>query len=169
MHHIPNALSFLRILLCPLTSYFFLKDKIYWGYFLIACAGLTDFLDGYLARFLNCSSSFGALLDPIADKIFMFGLLLIFFYKGWIPLWFLILVTLRDLLILAGGYFFINASISMDMSPSVISKWNTALLFLFLFFAHTSKSWILMLIITITTLLSGGDYVQRAIKAYTRS
>jgi cardiolipin synthase len=169
IHHIPNALSFLRIFLAPLVCFLIIKERTFWIYIIVFLAGITDFLDGYCARLLHCSSSFGALLDPVADKIFMLSIFSTFLYKGWIPFWFFSLVILRDVLILIGGCFFMSSNLTTDMSPSLISKWNTALLFVLCFFIKSTHSRILISLITITTLLSGGDYVRRAIKIYRTS
>jgi len=67
------------------------------GIFVIAA--VTDFLDGYLARKWNITSSFGKILDPIADKILILGILFIFWYKGLVPLFLTILIAFREILL----------------------------------------------------------------------
>jgi len=64
---------------------------------------LTDLLDGYLARKLNQISELGKIIDPLADKIAVGAIAILMFLKGLIPLWFIVVVLLRDLLILTFG------------------------------------------------------------------
>ncbi len=99
---IPNILSIFRIFLafwcCHLAltfSQFNLSISL--GLFMLAAA--TDFLDGYLARKWNIISSFGKIVDPIADKILILGILFIFSYKGVVPMVLAIIIAFREILL----------------------------------------------------------------------
>jgi phosphatidylglycerophosphate synthase len=98
---------------------------------LVVCAA-SDFLDGYLARRFDVESKFGALLDPVADKIFLncaiWGLSA---HLGWKLEWVAIAVilTLRDLVLLVIGGISIVTKRSIDMKPVMLSKVCTALVF----------------------------------------
>lgn len=98
---------------------------------LVACAA-SDFLDGYLARRFGVESRFGAILDPVADKVFLncaiWGLVI---YLGWSLEWLVIAVilTLRDLALLVVGGISIVTKRSINMQPVLLSKACTALVF----------------------------------------
>ena len=95
--NIPNALSVLRLLGVPLFIYFALvteQDGL--AILVLAIAGATDYLDGKLARAWNQTSAFGALLDPAADRIYIFATLIILFVRDAISLWVLIILIFRD-------------------------------------------------------------------------
>jgi len=103
---IPNALSVLRILLVlPFLEAVFSgrADGRWWGLFWLGLAMLTDKLDGDIARWTHTESEWGRILDPLADKIGVALVALALLLKGWLPLWFVGVLLLRDLLILAGG------------------------------------------------------------------
>lgn len=103
MRHIPNILSFLRVLMVIAFIILFIK-----GYYMICLilyisAFLTDVLDGYLARKFNWISNLGKLLDPFADKFMLLSALACLFFKGEFPLYLLIVLLVKELLMVIGG------------------------------------------------------------------
>jgi cardiolipin synthase (CMP-forming) len=103
---IPNALSVMRIVLMipflmALSSGG--ADGKWWGIFWLCLAMLTDKLDGDIARWTHSESEWGRILDPLADKIGVAVVAVALLLEGWIPLWFVAVLLLRDLLILIGG------------------------------------------------------------------
>ena len=98
--NIPNLLSFLRIALVPVFLWFLLSEMFLSAIFVLMVAGVTDFLDGYLARKLNQMTKLGKVLDPVADRLYIFSTLLALSVTGNIPWWLAALVILRDLLML---------------------------------------------------------------------
>lgn len=103
---IPTILSFSRILLVGPIVYCLLEEfqnSRWWAVFIIFVAIITDLLDGYLARELHQVSDFGKIIDPLADKIAVGAVAFVLVWLGRLPLWFLILVLVRDVFILAGG------------------------------------------------------------------
>jgi cardiolipin synthase len=98
--NIPNALSFLRIALVPVFLWFLLEEMFVSAITVLATAGLTDFLDGYLARKLNQTTKLGKMLDPVADRLYIFATLLALSATGYVPWWLAGLVILRDVLML---------------------------------------------------------------------
>ena len=68
MKNIPNILTVLRLLACPLLIFLVYSEEMYWTLIIFVLACLTDFFDGYLARKGSFKSNFGKFLDPIADK-----------------------------------------------------------------------------------------------------
>lgn len=98
--NIPNFLSFLRIALVPVFLWLLLEEMFVTAITVLAIAGLTDFLDGYLARKLNQTTKLGKMLDPVADRLYIFATLLALSATGYVPWWLAGLVILRDVLML---------------------------------------------------------------------
>lgn len=102
---IPNLISLLRlfggIAFIPLNNYYRFSDLAI--LIIIVGAWFTDILDGYVARKMNQISDSGKFIDPVADKIFVFALVINFYISGRVELGYLVIVILRDLLIMAGG------------------------------------------------------------------
>lgn len=163
---LPNSFSFLRIFLAFITSYNIIYENKTYTLVCLLLAGISDFLDGYLARCLNCSSNFGEKLDPIADKIFIFFTFLSFLYIGKVSIYFFLMIILRDALILLGGYILIKKHPKIRLRPSFISKLNTTFIFIFFIFIATKYEFIIYYVMIFTTLFSGVDYVRKAIKLY---
>ena len=95
--NVPNTLSILRLLGVPVFIYFALvtkQDGL--AILVLMIAGVTDYLDGKLARAWNQTSSFGALLDPAADRIYILATLIILFVRDAISLWVLVILISRD-------------------------------------------------------------------------
>lgn len=106
--YISNLISVLRIILLIPVTYLLLTD--FEGQntliiILVLCMYLSDLLDGFLARKLNLVSEFGKIIDPLADKISVIVISLVLLYLGKIPLWFVAIVVLRDLLIFGFGIY----------------------------------------------------------------
>ena len=98
--NIPNLLSLLRIALVPVFLWLLLHQLFLAAIAVLAFAGLTDFLDGYLARKLNQTTKLGKMLDPVADRLYIFATLLALSATGYVPWWLAGLVILRDVLML---------------------------------------------------------------------
>jgi cardiolipin synthase len=98
--NIPNLLSFLRIALVPVFLWLLLNEMFLSAIFVLMVAGVTDFLDGYIARKLNQMTKLGKVLDPVADRLYIFATLLALSVTGNIPWWLAALVISRDVLML---------------------------------------------------------------------
>jgi cardiolipin synthase len=98
--NIPNLLSLLRIALVPVFLWLLLTEMFLLAIAVLALAGLTDFLDGFLARKLNQTTKLGKMLDPVADRLYIFATLLALSATGYVPWWLAGLVILRDFLML---------------------------------------------------------------------
>ncbi|MGV1035232.1 MAG: CDP-alcohol phosphatidyltransferase family protein [Microbacteriaceae bacterium] len=101
---IPNLLSFARLALVPVFLWLIVIDQFVWAIVVLAVASLTDALDGWLARKLNQVSTLGILLDPAADRLYIFAALLGLAIRGFIPWWLVLLIVARDLLIVVLGF-----------------------------------------------------------------
>ena len=97
---IPNVLSFLRALGIPLLIWLMLvKEFDGWAIFVLAIAGISDYADGKIARAFNQSSKLGAMLDPAVDRLYIAATLIALTVRDVIPLWILLLLIARDLLL----------------------------------------------------------------------
>ncbi|MFD6950070.1 CDP-diacylglycerol--glycerol-3-phosphate 3-phosphatidyltransferase [Nocardiopsis sp. TSRI0078] len=98
---VPNLLSMLRLLGVPLFLWLILVPHAdWWALFVLAAAGLSDWLDGKIARAWNQTSRLGTVLDPLADRLYIFAALLGLVIRGIVPWWLMAILVLRDALIL---------------------------------------------------------------------
>lgn len=98
--NIPNTLSFLRLAMVPVFLYLILSDHGAWAILLLAISSLTDLLDGYIARRFNQVTRLGQLLDPFADRLYIFTTLIGLVMTGVVPVWLAIVVISRDVMLL---------------------------------------------------------------------
>lgn len=99
---LPNALSFLRLLGVPLFVWLILGPRSDgWAVLLLMAAGFSDWLDGYLARAWKQTSRVGQMLDPVADRLYIGSTLVCLAIRDIIPLWLVIVLVARDLLLVA--------------------------------------------------------------------
>ncbi|MBN1154849.1 CDP-diacylglycerol--glycerol-3-phosphate 3-phosphatidyltransferase [candidate division KSB1 bacterium] len=98
----PTQLTILRIILTPICVILFFKEQVIFKFasFVIFCiASLTDLYDGYYAKKFGVETKWGKFLDPLADKILVSSMLVCFYYAGYIKLWIVLLIVVRDVLI----------------------------------------------------------------------
>lgn len=107
---IPNLVSIFRIIFIPLVIILFNNHSSYKWYiiFLIILFSILDNLDGFLARKLNQITELGKVIDPLVDKLFVITVAICLYYYELLPLWFILIVILRDFLIMLGGLVFIR-------------------------------------------------------------
>ncbi|CAC9640855.1 CDP-alcohol phosphatidyltransferase family protein [bacterium endosymbiont of Bathymodiolus sp. 5 South] len=167
---LPNALSILRIILTVPVVLTLLNEDFFLAMMLFFIAGITDALDGWVAKRYSCQTRLGSILDPVADKLLLVSSFIALSIIGLLPLWLLLLIFLRDLMIVSGtvGSFMGNGeSDNHLLMPSKLSKINTALQIALVLFLVTTKlypilsEWSTVFFITIatSTVLSGIDYI----------
>jgi cardiolipin synthase len=167
---LPNALSILRIILTVPIVIALLKEQYFLVMILFFSAGVTDALDGWFAKQFSLQSRLGSILDPMADKILLTCTFITLYWIEILPLWLLLLVFFRDLIIVAAtvGYFLgQEESENERLQPTWISKLNTVLqiiLVLFVVLAQLQVSlieWfeIAFIVVATSTALSGADYM----------
>jgi len=100
---VPNVLSVFRLLLIPVFLALLIQGRDAAALIVIAVASVTDFLDGFLARKLNQITRLGQVLDPAADRLYLFAALLGLAWREVIPWWFVLIVVARDVFMLALG------------------------------------------------------------------
>lgn len=125
---IPNFLSFFRILATPVTIYFFICESYGLSFVIFLVAALTDFFDGIIARRLNQSTPLGALLDPVADKVFEMSFTLALGVLGDLPIVYVFLLNLRNFAqLMSIPILMWWKRITFNVQPSMIAKWGSAL------------------------------------------
>jgi cardiolipin synthase len=97
---VPNLLSFLRLALIPLFLWLILRHQGTWAVLLLIFSGFTDYLDGYIARKYNQVTRLGKLIDPAADRLYIFTTLIGLVATGVIPFWLAAVVVARDVMLL---------------------------------------------------------------------
>ena len=105
LKNIPNALTIVRFILIPLIVYYILTGQYIAGFIVLTISGLTDILDGFIARKFNFITNFGKLIDPLADKSTQIAVLASLTFKGIVPLWILLIVFIKEILMVAGASF----------------------------------------------------------------
>ena len=123
--NIPNILTLIRILLVPLFVIYLMKDLFFSALIVFAIAGLSDGLDGFIARYFNQRTELGAYLDPIADKLLIISAFVSLAVMKIIPGWLAVIVISRDVLILLGIAIYSITDITVDIKPSFVSKCTT--------------------------------------------
>ena len=121
----PNLLTLLRICLAPFLITAILENRFELSFVLFLAAGLTDALDGTLARMLKQRTMLGQYLDPVADKLLLSTLFLVLTHKGLIPARVTVLVFGRDVGILVVAAILYAAAGRREFSPSIFGKANT--------------------------------------------
>ena len=121
----PNQLTLLRLIFIPFVITNVLDGNWHWALGLLVLAGLSDALDGWLARVLNQRTMLGQYLDPIADKLLLSSLFLVLSIAGKIPWKYTVLVLSRDVCILATAMALYATVGFRDFRPSIFGKINT--------------------------------------------
>jgi cardiolipin synthase len=127
VRQLPNLLTLARPALTPFCGYYLINGRLTLSLTLIILTGLTDAVDGYLARRLRVETRFGAWMDPVADKILLTSLYISFGVINAVPLWLVWLVVGRDVLILvlvAAGLAFTRVR---EFPPSIWGKISTVI------------------------------------------
>jgi cardiolipin synthase len=100
---VPNVLSLLRLLLIPVFLVLLITQQYLWALVTLVVSSITDFVDGYVARRFDQVSRLGQLLDPAADRLFIFSTLVGLAIRGFLPWWLVGVVVARDVLLLVLG------------------------------------------------------------------
>ena len=105
---LPNALSFLRLLLVPVFLVLLAQGDDAWALVVLSISSFTDWLDGFLARRWNQITRLGQLLDPAADRLYIFAALIGLAWRDLVPWWIVLIVVGRDIFLLALGIILAN-------------------------------------------------------------
>lgn len=165
---IPNIITLLRIALVPAVVVALLEQHFTQALFLFAVAGISDGLDGYLAKRYHWSSRLGSILDPLADKLLLVGTFVSLFWLELLPWWLMAAIVGRDVLIVCGALAYHLMIGAYELTPTFLSKANTFFQII-LGLAIVLAADLLMLpdmvlvvlvyVVLVVTVLSGMDYV----------
>lgn len=117
MKHVPNILTIVRFILIPFIVYFAMKEQYIITTIILIISGITDILDGIIARKFNFITDFGKLMDPLADKATQVATLVVLVLQNIIPFWILAVVIIKEFIMVAG------ASFLYGKETVVFSKW----------------------------------------------
>lgn len=122
---VPNLITLARLFSVPLMVWLILDRHFGWAFWLFVAAGVSDALDGFLARKLQIRSTVGAFLDPLADKALLVGVYVTLGHMDLVAEWLVIIVVFRDIIIVGGAILYQTLTQSLKMQPLFISKINT--------------------------------------------
>ena len=117
LKHVPNALTIARFIFIPFILTSLINDNYILTFVFLTLSGLTDVLDGYIARKFDLISNFGKLIDPLADKSTQIAVLTTLALKGIIPIWMIIVLFLKEFIMIAGASFLYGKELVVS------SKW----------------------------------------------
>jgi cardiolipin synthase len=122
---LPNFISLGRLLAVPVAVWLILSGKFGIAFWVFIAAGISDAVDGFLAKRLNAQTELGKVLDPLADKALLVAVYVTLGQAGHLPAWLVILVVFRDLLIVGGIILSHTLGRPVRMRPLLVSKINT--------------------------------------------
>jgi|SRR5579862_2850927 len=173
--NLPNIISLARLLSAPLGIWLILNHDLAGALWLFVAAGLSDAVDGFIAKHFDQRSELGELLDPVADKALIVSMAVTLGLAGYLPNWVVILVVFRDVLIIGGYLMALAVSRPLRWRPNVVSKLNTVLqiALITLVLAHLGldlndfgMTMPLAFAVAATTVLSGALYLVRWMRVF---
>uniref|UniRef100_A0A7V4G7V0 CDP-diacylglycerol--glycerol-3-phosphate 3-phosphatidyltransferase n=1 Tax=Desulfobacca acetoxidans TaxID=60893 RepID=A0A7V4G7V0_9BACT len=172
-HHltIPNLITLIRILLTPLFIIFLIQKRYPQAFAVFLAAGISDLLDGLVARMWRQRSPLGIILDPLADKLLMSASFVTLGIMRLIPGWLTVVVLSRDLILMVGVLVFRLVDYPLVIRPSLAGKLTTTLQITVVLLVLMGKTWsmpgpVLPLIFWAAgglTVISGLHYILRAL------
>ncbi len=171
--NIPNLITLGRILLVPVIVWAIGSGQLTIAFLLFLVAGLSDAVDGFLAKHFNMQTELGALLDPIADKALLVSIYVALGIAGEIPRWLVILVVSRDIMIVGAVIVSWLVDRPIPMKPLMVSKLNTVVQVLFAAlvlaalgfgFGLEPWNWVFMGLVATLTLLSVAAYLREWVR-----
>lgn len=122
---IPNLITIGRVILVPIIFWLLLSGQTQLAFFAFVVAGISDAVDGYLAKTYGWETELGAYLDPLADKLLIVSIFVALGVKGALPSWLVIAVVSRDILIVTGVVLTWLLGRPVEIKPLAVSKANT--------------------------------------------
>jgi len=166
--NLPNVISLGRLLSVPVAVYLIMHAFYGAAFWLFVVAGLSDAVDGFIAKRWAMSSVLGAYLDPIADKALLVAVSVALGAAGHLPSWLVILIVTRDIIIVGGVVLLHITTQPVRMRPLMVSKINTTAQIMLVAMVLAELGSILtlgparelmILLVGTTTVLSGGAYI----------
>jgi len=172
---VPNVVTGLRLIAVPVVVVLLLSNSLTAAFWVIVAAGISDGLDGYLAKRLDAVTRLGTYLDPLADKALLIAVFVCLATFDLLPGWLVCLMILRDMLIVGGVLLSRVTTLSILIEPTAVSKLNTFLqIFLGMWVLGQAVLGVdvpyiagsLILLVALTTLASGTLYLSRWTAGY---
>jgi len=165
--NLPNILTLTRVLMIPFFVIFIINKNFGWALITFIIAGITDGIDGLIARITHQRTELGAYLDPIADKLLLFSAFITLAIVEIIPSWLVVIVITRDVIILVGFLVMLLNNYHPKINPSLLSKMTTvfqiitiALILLTGYYPALMQLSVVAIYATaIITILSGTQYI----------
>ncbi len=166
---LPNIITIARILMVPLAVWLIITQQLALAFIVFIAAGISDAVDGWLAKRYDMKTELGAHLDPLADKLLLIALFVTLAIMEKVPAWLAILVVSRDVLIVGGVVLAWIMERPMRMRPRYVSKVNTAaqivfigvvLMALALGWDETWITWLGAPLVGALTVASGAQYLR---------
>jgi cardiolipin synthase (CMP-forming) len=161
--NVPNMLSLFRLFVTAFFIVFIIRRQFSLALFLFILQALSDLMDGFFARRMGAKTNLGAYLDPMADKVMLAGSYIVLCVQEIIPLWLLVVILGRDLVITVGFLVFVRKQIRMEPVPSLLSKSATVFQMLTIVYVLWSIARpfdrIFFYITALLTILSGIQYI----------
>ena len=126
---VPNLITTIRIILAPIFVIYLIDGRFLSALIVFVICGISDGLDGMVARLFNQKSKLGTFLDPLADKIILISAFVALSIKGSLPSWLTVTVIARDIMILLGVFVIYLNRFEFTIKPSILSKVTTCLQF----------------------------------------
>ena len=171
--NLPNLITLARILSVPLVVWAITSGEMLIAFLLFVAAGISDAVDGFLAKRFGMTSELGAYLDPLADKVLIVSIYIALGISEAVPRWLVILVVSRDLMIIGAVMLSWLVGKPVEVKPLLVSKLNTAAQILFAGLVlgslglGFSPGWLLpvsMAVVAALTLLSVAAYVREWVR-----
>ena len=171
---LPNLISLARLFAVPLMVWLIVAGEMTAAFWVFVAAGISDAVDGFIAKRFDAITTFGSYIDPLADKALLVSCFVALGIEGQIANWLVILVVFRDVVIIGGAILAVPLGRPVIMRPLFISKLNTTtqIILVALVLAeigvgvHEAKLIVLMqYIVAATTLASGIGYAYRYVAA----
>ena len=137
--HIPNALTILRFILIPFIIIYIAKEDYINAVIFLTISGLTDVLDGTIARKFNFITNFGKLIDPLADKATQICILVTLSLKNIIPVWILVIIFIKEFAMISGASFLYGKE--LVVSSKWFGKLATVLFYIAIVSSFVIKYW----------------------------
>ncbi|MGM0379361.1 MAG: CDP-diacylglycerol--glycerol-3-phosphate 3-phosphatidyltransferase [Bacillota bacterium] len=131
--NLPNKISVFRLFLVPIYLFVFIKYNINYAIIIFLIAGISDFLDGYIARKYNLITSFGKVIDPLADKLMLISVLASLVYAGYIPIIIFFIIFIKEIFLIFSGILLYFKKEKVVIASNTYGKLSTIFFYLAIF------------------------------------
>jgi cardiolipin synthase len=168
LRQLPNAITLLRAVLIPVIGGLLASERYVAAFWTLLVSAASDFVDGRIARRFDARTRFGAIADPLADKLTMLTVTALLAWQGLLPVWLAGAIILRDVLIVGGALAYHRLIGAVDVVPTQLSRLNTALEFTALAAVIAAAAQLvdldgllpgLLVAVFVTVIASGAQYV----------